>query len=1024
MAIDLSKLPDKSDGIDLSKLPDKSDAIDLSGLPDKPGFSPSTKILMASMEAIKTPWQQVQEGISGGIQKAAASPAGQEIGKVAGQAEDLIKQNPALAGAVAPAATAVSLAKDAYKAYSSALVGIQENTTKVAIQKGIDPYIAHFAGMAASFVADFTAQAVGMGVAGAAMGGMEESLTARNMLKDSVLQLDEKQAQDVSKLVDASPEVKAQREAETRRQENLQYNLDRNATPSDQLKGPAKLGSTYDTRYVQRDPIEKTTITRSGPLKPSEPVSSNDKILLGARQGSMVPGDPDTGPPLSAYAADKGPTADFGRKIELSPSKERPASIPIEVPADYTGESWSKSYYKPKETKIVKPGGVFGEPLTPENSIQTASGPIETVSHETKDLPRTVSTLWGGADPTPLNATIDRAVNEAYALSLRLELEAPHEDPAEGLNSVYQRAMSHQWIGRLDTDKMIGSYADVIPDRSRRTLVTMYSQLGRAPTMEEIVGWRNLYADKKSAEAKQMFKDLDGLLKGNDLSLNPHEMGGLKSYENYLEGMGQGAQKMGVLGTLRENYGGPQLYMSEEDADKNFVKRLITGKSKFAIPRQFDNFSQAMEAGFLPKTLDSAQLMGIYHQGITKSLSERFFISALEKHGLVNYIGDGEPVRSIRSMSFTAKDGTKYERMAFTQMPEVASLSNRITEDFGSLEKYTRLAERWNALTKATQTWSTVFHPKALATEAWAAGFNPLDYKKGLELFDKNPDVARSIIRAGLTYEEVDDWGERLVKVAGEQKGIPNPLEFVQKTKSITDDIVFKKFMFGSKIYYAYITNGRILEMGGGRISPERAMQLAVTDANIKFGGLNIEQAARSKNIQRIFKLVAYAKDWTEAKARQAVGVAGPLYNRAADLLPEGARKYAGTAPTGYESFIGKLSPEEEKIMFAQSRNTMVRLMGIAIGSHIIDQHLNPFNKMLGGAFSVDLEDESGYKDYKKMYNVMRHGDLGYFTSKASTLVRDFATMMDTRTPTLQKLWKVTESTFPFPVQKFLKAQQ
>lgn len=929
------------------------------------GFVPSFKILAASMQAVDslTPWKMIQRGISGGIQKGLESPEGQAVGQEFGKAEDLINAHPAVAGLVAPGAAGVVVAKDAFKAYQSALVGIQEKTTATAIQKGIDPYIAHFAGMAASSVADFTAQAVTMGAAGAAMGSIEESMTARNMLKDSVLQLDEKQAQDVSKLVDATPEATAARESEKRRQENLQYSMERNATPSEQLKGPAKLGSTYDTRYV----------------KPAEATPAG---------------------------------------------KEPPPSTPISVPVDYQGESWSKSYYKPSTPEIMKPSGVFGLKVDPENSVQTVSGPIETVSHETKDLPQPVSALWGGGDPTPLNQSIDRAVKEAHDLSVRLELEAPHEDPKEGLNNVYQRAKSHQWVGRFDADAMIGNYASTVPDRSRRSLITMYSQLGRAPTMEELVGWRNIYADKKSAEAKQMFKDLDGLLRGNDLSLNPSEKEGLKSYENYLEGMGQGAQKMGVLGTLRENYGGPQLYMSEEDADKNFAKKLITGKSKFAIPRQFPDFKTAMENGFLPKTLDSAQLMGIYHHGITKSLSEKYFISALEKHGLVNYVGEGEPVRSIRSGSFTAKNGTKYERIAYTQAPEVARLANRISEDFGSLEKYTRMVERYAGLTKATQTWSTVFHPKALAVEAWAAGFNPFDYKKGLELFDKNPDVARSIVRAGLTYDEVDDWGERLVKVAGEQKGIPNPLELVQKTKSITDDIVFRKFMFGSKIYYSYITNGRILEMGGGRISPERAMQLAVTDANIKFGGLNIEQAARSANIQRLFKLVAYAKDWTEAKARQAVGVAGPLYNRAADFLPEGARKYAGTAPTGYESFIGKLSPEEEKIMFAQSRNTMVRLMGIAIGSHFIDKHLNPFNKILGGAFSVDLEDESGYKDYKKMYNLMRHGDLTYFTSKASTPVRDFVMMMDNRTPILQKLWKMTESNFPFLIQKFLKNNQ
>lgn len=1011
MAIDLSQLPDKSGDIDLSGLPDKPEKVNLSGLPDKGGFSPSSKIINTALKAVNVLKEHpAVAGLVAPVASAMMVPgqvsklAGDAMG-AAGGAASAVADSPAAQGVLSKAEkdplassyveegkTALSAAKMGIKAYSSALEGIQNKTTDMAIQKGIDPYIAHFAGMAASSVADLAAQAALMG----GMGVMEESMTARNLVKDNILQLDEVQAQNVASLSNDSDPIAKQRAIEdARREEERQAALERQNTPSDQLKEPGRLGSTFDTRYVQRDPIEKTTITRSGPLKPSEPESTNDKIILGTHQGGMVPGDADMTPPRSLYSGKDSPTADFGRKIELSASKERPASIPISVPEGYTEESWSKSYYKPKDApKLEKPAGVFGEPLTPENSIQTASGSIETVSRETMggEVPATYD--WHeDAEPRVLGKAVDRAIKEGADLGTRLELEAPSSDTKGGLKEVWNRSVGFKQVSRLDIDHMVDSYSDFIPDRSRRSLITMYSQLGRAPTLEEVNKLRLAYAGKTSKEAKAMSDVLNDLM-GHDLTLNTQERGALKTTENYFEGMGQNAQKVGVLGDLRETYGGPHLYMSAEEANQGAFKKLISGRSKFAVPRTFDNAFQAAEAGFLPRTLDAAELMGVYHGGISKSIGDKYLIKALEKRGLINYTGEGQQIKGIQPEGLTLKNGTRYTKSVFSEDPEVRRLVEHTTEDMGSLVPYTRGIEKFYAYKKAAQLWGTVFHPFALAVEAGAKGFSPTSFSKGIDLIEKNSELTRSMIRSGLTYDHVSDWGKQLVEMAGKDKKAFNPAAFLRKMTDIQNDVVFRKYAMGLKVYHANMLTERLVGMG---IQPERAMQLAVTDANIAFGGLNLEQAARAANVQKAFKLLAYSPDWTESKIRQLGGVAGK----------------------GYEDFVGELTPQEKTLMTRQSRSAMVKLVSMALVTSAA-QELNPAKKFI----DIDTTDESGFKDYKKLFGVLS-GNMSYFSSKKSNLVRDFITMLDTKTSTTEKLKKVFGSSFvPFSgIVKFFKHQ-
>lgn len=789
----------------------------------------------------------------------------------------------------------------------------QEKTTAALIKKGVNPYLATFAGMAAGAFAD----PINIMAAGEIASGLNTFRKGRTALKMAMIEEDATRATQAADALKDMPPVTAK-----------------------MLEMPKP-----DLPVIQ--PGSKT-----GPPQALFAYNQPDASGRG-------------GPEVSMYKI-IGEHPNSGSQMTFEQLKE--AGIPIVGREPRSVGKW--------------------EPIVPRETIEEPPKPYKPlenpVSEETSEVHRPQSDVWAPTEePKRLQQWKDSSVKELSDLHTSMELTGPSADPLKDLQSTIRRYVGHEELARFDSDKMVDEFTNYIPDKDRRVLVTLYSQLGRAPTLEEVSSIQTAMKGLKSAEAKAINESMTSLMDSN-LSLSKQEQAVLKEYNSYFDGIGQNAQKMGILNKLRTIYGGPNLYVTKEEAAKGFIRKIISGRSRYAQTRTFDNVLEAIKSGHVPKTLDSAELMSIYHKGISKAGAEKYLMGALEKQGLINYEGKGRLIKSFQPAT-TKIAGDVYTRTPFSDIPEVQKAMANIAEDPVLDVPVIRALEKVNALQKTAVLYLQIFHPKALAAEAIAKGFSPAQFSTGLKMIEQNPEYVRSMIRSGLIVNDVKDIGKQIASAALEPKHYYNPIAMVRKVNDLYTDWVFGKYMTGLKVFSSNHMMKRLIDMG---IPQERAMQLAVEDSNRIFGGLNTRLMGRSPNMQRLFQLMSFAPDWTESKLRQM------------------------GAPFGLG--LGDVTSAERKILASQSRQYWLNLTALATTTHLLNQ-VNPAQRFI----SVDLSQESGFKDVKKLL-LLAGANPVYFTSKASAFVHDLGTLMDPHIRTDQKLKKIFTDTLPINLKQAL----
>lgn len=647
--------------------------------------------------------------------------------------------------------------------------------------------------------------------------------------------------------------------------------------------------------------------------------------------------------------------------------------------------------------KITDTIGKGGEPIVPHETIPSkyegSLPPLEPgqVGYKTTEsllsestnhmeLPLTTE-FYPKEPPTKLSQWMNSAVKELDDLNSSKEIAAPTDNPHGDFSSTVRRYFGHQELARFDAMKMTDEFAGFVPDKDRRMLLTLYSQMGRPPTMEELNTLRTTMGKVKSAGAQAISKSAESLM-DQSLSLVPQEENALKVYNGYFDGMGKNAQKMGILDQLKDIYGGPHTYEPKADVEKGFIRRLVTGKSKFSQHRTFENVIEAVQNNFVPKTLDSAELISVYHNGISRAASERFLMDTLEKQGLTNYEGRGSQIKGFQSGGMKIKDEI-YKRVPYSENPEVQKVMARIAEDPVLDYPVIHAIEKFNNFQKLGSLYLQVFHPKALAMEALGKGFSPAKFKEGLDLIDKNPDYVRSMIRSGLDVNVIADVGKNLGSNAAKEYRGSNPAAWARKINSIYNDWTFSKYMTGLKIWNSNVLAKRFIEMG---LTKERALELSVEDSNRTFGGLNLGLLHRSPNMQRLFHMMAFAPDWTESRLRQM------------------------TAPFGRG--LGDVTSRESKLLAGEAQRYWTRTVAMATVTHIAGM-VNPYEKVL----SVDMSAESGFKDVTKLSKILG-GNFVYFSSKMAAAPRTMEDFMNPRMSAQKKVERVLEQVLPIPVQR------
>ena len=867
---------------------------------------------------------------------------------------------------------------------------VQGATTDALLKRGVNPFVAYASGMVAGVAADpltlMSVSEIGMAY------GMERaaSIKARQSLKSSLAQMDVERATALAKFSEEASISQAQDLAA--QESKLREMMGGIRNP--EKTGSAGTGPMKQIAIPKGEPREITLKTETGPEVPQYDQTITDvkipwrknllnKSVLGMEERRPVAG-----------------------KTVYEPATLMPEETRLKVPEKYEPTRPETREIPRAEgipPDIEEPGGVFGEPVREpapaEKDIYQQLA--ESVSHETEHLPPTESSSYYPPNaPAKLVEWMRRSSKELGDLRFAQEVAAPTENRTKDLWGTIRRYAGHQELSRSDAEHMMYEMADYIPDASRRTLITLYADLGRAPTLEDINILRKATAGAKMKDVKRLNKALEGLMDQN-LNLVDQEGAALDSYVGYFKEMGEHAQKFhlvtespekALIPRLRERYGGPHLYVAKEEAEKGLFRRLITGKTRFAKPREFDNMVEAAKEGWIPKTMDSAELLGIYHNGVNKAASQRFLMNALEKQGLINWEGEGAQIRgfqpSARMLEKNLAGETKktlYTKTASSPFPEVQRAMRSIAEDQWQLydNSWFPAMEKINRGVKMFNLYLQVFHPKALAAEAISKGYSPAKFMEGLKMIDKNPEYVRSMIRNGLIINDSKDIGREIIRqVANNYKG-PNPLKLIQKAGDAYTDWVFRRYMTGLKVYNSNVMIRRFTEMG---VTPSRAIELAVEDSNRIFGGLNLGGMARSENMQRIFRLVAFAPDWTESKLRQMGGFAG-----------------MGFGPD--------ISAMERSILTSQTRKYWVNMTALAATTHLAAQ-VNPFDRVI----SIDLSQETGFKDVKKLAMLAGMNPI-YFTSKMSPLFRDIVTISDPHMRFDQRMKKVAQQSLPIYLQ-------
>lgn len=883
----------------------------------------------------------------------------------------------------------------------------QGKTTDYLISKGANKYVALAAGMIAGNVAD----PVNIMAATEIGAGINASIKGRAALKARLLQNDLDSAVGIAKSmgVDEAPRLQ-----EWLKDRDI---LNRNAPEPAPMMPEGMRVNQSQLRSAAIDAKTKELNALGQPTGSAGPTQFKE---LAIPEGESKPGllKTQTGPEVPQYTQ-KMTNLKTGDSSLIRGSQgmelDQPRVIGMHETKPVAGKtSFEDVTIQPKENRILAPegyqptrpetreipnvhqkpgevqpaGGTYGEIIHKEGDISRL-GPskptLQDFSEQTAHMETPISTEYYVNDaPKSLKQWMASGVKELDDLNSSRELAAPTLDPHQDLAGIVRRYIGHQELARFDASKMTDEFAGYIPDRNRRTLVTLYSQLGRSPTIEELNTLRVGLGKVKSAGAKALSETAGKLMEQN-LSLTKQEGLALGAYNSYFEGMGQNAQKIGVLDQLKDIYGGPHIYEPVADAEKGFFRKLVTGQSKFAQARTFDNVIEAVKNGYVPKTLDSAELLSMYHNGISKAASERYLMDTLEKKGLINYEGDGRQIKGFQSGGLKIKDEI-YKKVPYSPNPEVQKVMSRIAEDPVLDYPIVRGIEKLNNLQKLGSLYLQVFHPKALAAEAIGKGFSPAKFSEGMGLIDKNPEYVRGMIRSGLDVNVIADIGKELGSTATKDyKGV-NPVALARKANSIYTDWVFGKYMTGLKVWNANVVAKRFMDMG---LAPERAMELAVEDSNRVFGGLNLGLMNRSPNMQRLFHMLAFAPDWTESRAR--------------------------TITSAFGRGIGDVTGRERALVAAESRRYWVRTLALAATTHLAGQ-INPFEKVL----SVDLSAESGFKDTVKLAKLFGL-DFTYFSSKMAAVPRTMKDFMDPNLTTERKFKSLMMQPLPISVQNIIK---
>ena len=484
-------------------------------------------------------------------------------------------------------------------------------------------------------------------------------------------------------------------------------------------------------------------------------------------------------------------------------------------------------------------------------------------------------------------------------------------------------------VGSVDNYNFEQKFKNAFPDKLRREAVINY--MGAKGDM-------NLLRERADASTK--YKPGYEMA----LKLTPEEQEQARNFRTYFDQMFDKAQDNGMLSHGVENY---ITGIWERKPNNSAAEGLraaaayheLNPNPDFLKKKIWDTYFDGEQAGAAPKDKDIGFIVSTYNNAFNSAVAARTFIKSLHEgkasdgRPLTDYAGGGDRIDAdpaavtyfvkpkikpkdakdyvtvdhpaLRNWKWVTSDDVGqpvFLRADMLVHPEaVKELQNILGSSALRKVPILNAALKVSTEVKGVILSFSPFHPVQIGIHAVEHTTNPIMLPK----LDVNDPVQRSLIEHGLVVAEHHGEAKYSEGLAG--SGIIAHIPIIGGRAVRSQDLIFKVYIPRIKMAMATHALERNRARYGKDLSDDQIQHLTAQQANAAFGHLNYIDLARNKTAQDIFRLVALAPDFLEARGRFVAQAAKPYGREQQRALILGA---VGLVVSKF--VIGQLAHEEQ----------------------------------------------------------------------------------------------------------------
>lgn len=336
----------------------------------------------------------------------------------------------------------------------------------------------------------------------------------------------------------------------------------------------------------------------------------------------------------------------------------------------------------------------------------------------------------------------------------------------------------------------------------------------------------------------------------------------------------------------------PQLWANTPEQVSQVFQKKLGQKPQFSLERIIEDYQTGIKAGLTPRVSKVSDLVGWYEQTANKTIANKQFFDYLGQNG---YIAPSTQApqgwvtlnpEAFPKYVMGIKGQEKQYVGTYSAPPEVAKtlnnyfsqgsdVGNAVGGYFSSVKN--RILTGGIPNTAINAHGLNILARNTLASKNPIGGFMQTAYylanpKAAGKFIDQNLPQAERLVKSGLTISSPELEFKKFTPDLNDSywqkayKGISNKLD------SWFGDPLFQKVIPAVKVQYADGLAQDLIKRG---VSEEDAFKQASLAANNMFGGINVDEIGRSKDLQNLMRSIILAPDWAETNIKIGKGLLG-----------------------------------------------------------------------------------------------------------------------------------------------------